>query len=78
MADLQQLEAALRNADAAGDVEAARPRASRGAGQDDAATTRNSREADSFVTGLADPVHGLAQLMTNMLPAGVVKRLGIG
>ena len=74
MADLQQLEAALRNADAAGDVEAARSLAQAVA---QARTTQQppatAAKPSSFVTGLADPVHGLAQLMTNMLPAGVVK-----
>lgn len=74
MADLQQLEAALRNADAAGDVEAARSLAQAVA---QARTTQQppatAAKPSSFVTGLADPVHGLAQLMTNMLPAGIVK-----
>ena len=70
MADLERLERALRNADAAGDVEAARQlaqaiKAQRPAGPKLSATER-------FGMGLVDPIHGGAQLLTKMLPEGLV------
>lgn len=68
MADLATLERALRNADAAGDVEAARTIAAA------IKTQQGPKDTQSgFAMGLADPIHGGAQLLTKMLPDSVVK-----
>src|SRR5574340_535257 len=70
MATLAELESALVAADNAGNVEDARALANeilrqRGAGSGASAWSR-------FGTGLADPVHGGAQLLTEILPSSVV------
>lgn len=75
MADIAQLERALRNADAAGDVDAARQLA-QAIQQQRAAPQAKPAEmgaGERFGMGLADPIHGGAQLLTKALPDGVVK-----
>ena len=69
MADMAQLERALRNADAAGDVEAARVIAK--AIKDARAKTAMS-VPERFGMGLVDPIQGGAQLLTKVLPEPVV------
>ena len=69
MATLQELQDALVNADKAGDSAAARQladaiHAMRSTGAALSATER-------FTTGLADPIHGGAQLLTKVLPEGL-------
>lgn len=71
MATLQELQDALVNADKAGDASAARQladaiHAMRSVGPAPTASER-------FTTGLADPIHGGAQLLTKVLPESVVK-----
>lgn len=68
MADLATMERALRNADAAGDVEAARTISQAIRQQQVPPLTR----ADKFGRGLRDPIDGGAQLLTKMLPSGMV------
>ena len=72
MADIAQLERALRNADAAGDEAAARvlAQAIRDASRSSPAKMSG---AERFGMGLADPIHGGAQLLTKALPDGFVK-----
>lgn len=69
MADIAQLELALRNADAAGDEAAARTIAAAIKAQ--TATPKGTQSG--FAMGLADPIHGGAQLLTKLLPEGVVQ-----
>ncbi|MFO0454277.1 MAG: hypothetical protein ACK52I_37445 [Pseudomonadota bacterium] len=67
--DLDRMERALRNADAAGDTEAARTIA---AAIQQARQQPKAGAAERFGAGLADPIHGGAQLLTKVLPDGVV------
>lgn len=68
MADIAALERALRKADAAGDVEAAKTIAAAIKSQRPAGPSQSG-----FAMGLADPIHGGAQLLTKMLPNNVVE-----
>jgi hypothetical protein len=68
MADLAALEKALRNADAAGDVEAAKTLVQAIKSQQGA-----PKASGGFGMGLADPIHGGAQLLTKLLPDAVVQ-----
>lgn len=76
MATLQEVESAFLRADQAGDTEAAtalagevrRLRATAGS----AAGGKKWSATDAVATGIADPIHGGAQLLTKMLPRGVV------
>lgn len=81
MADMRQLEAALRNADAAGDTDAARALAAEITRQRSAAPAAAPAPAkaeptlsawDKIGRGMMDPINGGAQLLTNILPEGVV------
>lgn len=73
MADIARLELALRNADAAGDEEAARALAQALIEARKAQPTQPAPStAESIATGLADPIHGGAQLLTKALPDSVV------
>ena len=79
MADMKQLETALRNADAAGDADAARALAAEITRQRTAAPAAAPSKAeptlstwDKIGRGMMDPINGGAQLLTNMLPEGVV------
>jgi hypothetical protein len=74
MATLQEVEAAFLRADQAGDIEAATVLAKevsrlRSVKPDAAPVSR----MDKIGMGLADPIQGGAQLLTKMLPDGVVK-----
>lgn len=76
MASLAELQDALVNADRAGDAEAARALADaivamQGAKPSPAGAPMSRMEKVGF--GMADPIHGGAQLLTNMLPKGVVE-----
>lgn len=68
--DMERMERALRNADAAGDVDAARQIAAAIKAQRQSAPAMSAPER--FGMGLADPIHGGAQLLTKMLPDRVV------
>lgn len=75
MPDMDKLYTALRNADAAGDTDAARKLAShiqslRSAPA--AAPVKAPSALEKFGRGLRDPLDGGAQLLTNLLPKGVV------
>lgn len=80
MATIEQLGQALKNADAAGDVTAARALAAeiqrmRGVtpAQAAPATTQEPlSRLEKFSKGITDPIAGGAQLLTNMLPKSVV------
>ena len=78
MATLAELEDALRNADAAGDAQAARQLAdaivaARAAGQQQAQPSAPGPTAgQKLVRGMAEPIAGGAQLLTKMLPERVV------
>lgn len=65
MADLATLERALRNADAAGDVEAARTLAAAIKAQRRPEVSASSR----FAAGLVDPIQGGAQMLENAVRA---------
>jgi hypothetical protein len=71
MADLAQLERALRNADAAGDMDAAR-RLAQAIVQARSVPQEPMSATDRFGMGLADPIQGGAQLLTKVLPDSVV------
>ena len=71
MADLAQLERALRNADAAGDTDAARKLA-QAIVQARSAPQVPMPAIERFGMGLADPIQGGAQLLTKVLPDPVV------
>lgn len=75
MTDINRLYDALRNADAAGDTQAAARLAQfirEQQGQPQPQPQPMSR-AEKIGAGVADPIHGGAQLLTQMLPEGVVK-----
>ena len=78
MATLAELEDALRNADAAGDAQAARQLAdaiiaARAAGQQQEQPAAPGPTAwQKLVRGMAEPIAGGAQLLTKMLPERVV------
>lgn len=80
MATIEQLGQALKNADAAGDVAAARALAGeiqrmRGVAPADAAPAQPQEplsRMEKFGKGITDPISGGAQLLTNMLPKSVV------
>lgn len=65
MADLATLERALRNADAAGDADAARTIAQAIKAQQQPAVSASSR----FAAGLIDPIQGGAQMLENAVRA---------
>lgn len=65
MADIAQLERALRNADAAGDAEAARTIAQAIKAQQRPEVSASSR----FAAGLIDPIQGGAQMLENAVRA---------
>jgi hypothetical protein len=65
--DLAQLERALRNADAAGDADAARQIAAA-----IKSATPKGEAPSGFAMGLADPIHGGAQLLTSVLSKELV------
>ncbi len=80
MATIEQLGQALKNADAAGDVAAARALAAeiqrmRGAAPVEAAVTAPQEplsRLEKLGKGITDPITGGAQLLTNMLPKSLV------
>lgn len=74
MADISQLERALINADAAGDAGAARELAAeiQRARSQAQPTPQPVGRLEKIGMGAADPIHGGAQLLTQMLPEGVV------
>lgn len=70
MADLAQLERALRNADAAGDADAARTIAQAIKSQQAPAQQRTAASmASRFAAGLVDPIQGGAQMLENAVRA---------
>lgn len=79
MAEYADVMQALRNADAAGDTEAARRLAAiansmRVAPTSDAKpTARPSSILERIGSGMADPIHGGAQTLTHILPQGIVE-----
>jgi hypothetical protein len=79
MADMQELERALINADAAGDADAARKLAGvimqmrSAAPQPPALTAEPITRGERFAQGLRDPLNGGAQLLTKILPSSVVE-----
>lgn len=80
MATIEQLGQALKNADTAGDVAAARALAAEIQRVRGVATTQATPAAppeplsrmEKFGKGITDPISGAAQLLTNMLPQSVV------
>lgn len=72
--DIARLELALRNADAAGDEAAARELAQAIIkARSSQAQPEPPSTGESLATGMSDPIHGGAQLLTKALPDSVVQ-----